>query len=135
MEGKFGREPWSSSFFFASEISVGFLLSYFKEGKKRRGIFFMINLNEQDNYIWIVLKKIIFNFLRVIITRGMKHVQNGVNSKHNFVLERYGFIFWRYLIRLFIIMKLTLIVIDVIQKLKLVCKKLQKNQNPICIRY
>lgn len=104
----------------------------FKDGKKRRGIFLMINLIKEFNYIRVVLKEVIFNFLRVIVTGSMQHVQYRINSQHDFVFEwnLYTLFFFFFLH----LMNFQLSIIDLLQKLELVSEELQKDQNSICIR-
>ncbi len=61
---------------------------FLRPGKKRTGIFLMINyLNRKDMYVGVVFKQIILNLFWVVVARAMEHAQYGVNSQHYFILE------------------------------------------------
>lgn len=48
----------------------------------------MINYEIMEKaYIGVILKKIVFYFLWIVITRSMKHVEYGIDCKHDLILE------------------------------------------------
>jgi hypothetical protein len=85
-----GRLPCKSSFLFVTseEFELFGLLFVFWEGKNSTGIFLMINYEIMEKaYIGVILKKIVFYFLWIVITRSMKHVEYGIDCKHDLILE------------------------------------------------